>query len=751
MNLTYSHNNNIKLPIDFNWKTYLELNEDVAKAYNSKEGAEQHYLRDGIQQKRRYFVINVPTDFEWKTYLGLNPDVYAVCKNKTTALMHYENHGHSESRKCRLKDVKMEDFKWDMYILNNPDIRSVVRNEIEAIGHYYKVGSKQKLRYDCQLINLPDDFHWKGYIKLNTQLKKLVTNEIDAKIHYNTIGYKEKLSYQIVESDFPEDFDWRIYCELNKDVKAICRNAEDAKMHYLKDGITQERRYKVPDNEIPEDFDWEKYLDLNPDVKNLYNNEILAKLHYYITGKNEGRIYKFHHTPEDFDWKLYLEINESISKQYRQNENTARLHYDLFGHPQGLPYKDDFENVPEDFNWKKYIEYNRDIAHLCSTEIKCKVHYNNFGIYQSRSYKPEQEEQNQIQFAIHQKYKTYPFLFHKYLLNIAPDTNTIEYQLITRSKSTLSKHMKLIAHLHCYNIEQFEPFYQSYMKEIENYCELMVVTYSVGNAGKIVVRENMVIIKCQNIGMDIGGKYVCSYYLKQNKVSYDYILFLHSKTDNALRKLYWEPLILNLKEIYADIKKNKLGIFVPPLIYMGDYANIIYKDHFIEPHNITCKWNLGNSLYLNDMDHYYEFNKNNYVFPEGNCFICKSDVANVLYGNSELYNLLNTDKSFDAVWVKSYYGGRKLKQIGPTIFDVYRFYTTTRSRPKLYPNNIAWGQGHKGHPDNMYEHSFERIVFKAVHKLGYKVKVMPHDNKDLELRKNIDLYTKKINDYMNQL
>ena len=205
-----------------------------------------------------------------------------------------------------------------------------------------------------------------------------------------------------------------------------------------------------------------------------------------------------------------------------------------------------------------------------------------------------------------------------------------------------------------------------------------------------------------------------------------------------------EPLVLNLKEIYADIKKNKLGIFVPPLIYMGDYANIIYKDHFIEPQNITCKWNLGNSLYLNDMDHYYEFNKNNYIFPEGNCFICKHEVATCLYGNSELYNLLNTEKSFDAVWVKSYYGGRKLKTIGPTIFDIYRFYTTTRARPRLYPNNIAWGQGHKGHPDNMYEHSFERIVFKAVHKLGFRVKVMPHDNKDTELRNNINLYTKKL-------
>ena len=749
MQLTYSQNN--KLPSDFNWQRYLEINDDVAKVFNTREGAEQHYLRDGIQQKRRYFVVNVPDDFEWKTYLGLNPDVYAVCKNKTSSLMHYENHGHKEGRKYKLKDVSMEGFKWDMYILNNPDIRPIVRNEIEAIGHYYKIGSKKKLRYDEEISNLPEDFNWKGYVKLNNDLRKTIQNEIDAKIHYITIGYKNNRPYQIVDNDLPEDFDWRIYCELNKDVKTICNNAEDAKMHYLRDGITQERRYKVPENEIPEDFNWQLYLDLNTDVKQLYNNEILAKLHYYITGKNEGRIYRFVHTPEDFNWQLYLDINESIAKHYRRNENTAKLHYDLFGYPQGLPYRENFENVPQDFDWKKYIEYNRDIANICTTEIKCKVHYNNYGIYQSRSYKPEQEEQNKIQFAIHQKYKKYPFLFHKYLLNIAPDTNTINYKLITTTNSVFDKHMKLVAHLHCYNIDNFEPFYQPYMEEILNYCELVVVTYSVGNAGKIIVRDNMVIIQCQNIGMDIGGKYVCSYFFKQNKVSYDYILFLHSKTDNALRKLYWEPLILNLKEIYADIKKNKLGIFVPPLIYMGDYANIIYKDHFIEPQNITCKWNLGNSLYLNDMDHYYEFNKNNYIFPEGNCFICKHEVATCLYGSSELYNLLNTEKSFDAVWVKSYYGGRKLKTIGPTIFDIYRFFTTTRARPRLYPNNIAWGQGHKGHPDNMYEHSFERIVFKAVHKLGYKIKVMPHNNKDKELRNNIDLYTKKINQYMNNL
>ena len=748
MLLTYP--NNSKLPRDFNWVKYLELNEDVAKVYNTKETAEAHYLRDGIKQKRRYFVNNIPHDFEWKTYLGLNHDVYTVCKNKSGAIMHFENHGFSENRKYKLEQVEMEDFKWENYILNNPDIQSKVRNEIEAICHYYKVGQKLNLSYKDDVPNLPCDFNWKGYLKLNRVNTKNILTEIDAKIHYVTEGFYKKYPYTLIDSDIPDDFNWQIYCELNQDVKTICKNEEDAKIHYLKDGITQERRYKIPEEQLPSDFDWVAYLEFNPDVKKMYHNEILAKLHYYITGQRENRIYKLHHTPEDFDWQLYLDLNESISKQYRKNELTAKLHYDLFGHPQSLPYKENFENVPEDFDWRKYVEYNRDIAHICSSEIKAKVHYNSYGIYQARNYKPEQEEQNQTQFAIHKKYQKYPFLFHKYLLNISPDTNLIEYKEITTSNVDFNKACRLVGHLHCYNIEQFEPFYQSYMNIIEKYCEIIVVTYSIGNESKIIVRKNMVILKCQNIGMDIGGKYVCSYYLKKKNVLYNYILFLHSKTDNNLRKLYWEPLLSNMHDIYIDIRKNKLGIFVPPLIYMGDYANVIYKDHFIEPQNITCKWNLGNSLYLHDIDQYYEFEKNNYIFPEGNCFICKCEIADQLYGNAELYNLLNTEKSFDAVWVKSYYGGRKLKQTGNNIYDIYKFFTTTRIRPRIYPNNIAWGQGHKGHPDNMYEHSFERIVFKATHKLGYKIKVMPHNN-DPALKQNIIAFTKKINEYMYNL
>ena len=35
MQLTYSQNN--KLPSDFHWRRYLELNDDVAKVFNTKK------------------------------------------------------------------------------------------------------------------------------------------------------------------------------------------------------------------------------------------------------------------------------------------------------------------------------------------------------------------------------------------------------------------------------------------------------------------------------------------------------------------------------------------------------------------------------------------------------------------------------------------------------------------------------------------------------------------------------------------
>ena len=120
MEFFFIHLFQMTLPCDFDWIKYLELNDDVKNAYNTKSEAEQHYLKDGIHQNRLYKSENIPQDFDWEVYLGLNNDVYQVINNKIGALMHYERHGFSENRFYKLSDVDIpEDFNWILYLYNN--------------------------------------------------------------------------------------------------------------------------------------------------------------------------------------------------------------------------------------------------------------------------------------------------------------------------------------------------------------------------------------------------------------------------------------------------------------------------------------------------------------------------------------------------------------------------------------------------------------------------------------------------------
>ena len=681
----------MSLPSDFDWARYLELNDDVEKVYKTQHEAEQHYLKDGQFQQRLYKTENVPNDFDWELYLAFNNDVYISCKTKTAAIMHYERHGYSECRYYKLEQAEIpEDFNWILYLHNNPSLNLLNKNKIEATYHYYKKGKRKNLSYEANFLHVPDDFNWEMYLLLNSDLN-LITTELEAKVHYENYGYMRK------------------------------------------------KPYKIPKGSIPDDFNWIAYTELNTDVKQVYNSENRAKYHYYITGKNEGRIYKFNHTPKDFDWEFYIKLNPTISEGYKVNEYTAKLHYDLFGKSQDLPYYCNFENIPEDFDYNDYLKYNEDLIPLCYDEMSCKIHYNNYGIYQCRKYKLEQIIYNESN-----DYINYPFLFHKYLLQLTPESKSISYDVM--SKDIESCNIPLITHIHCYNLNKFTHYFDNYINKIKKYSKYIIVTYSVGEPD--LDDMSLTFIHCLNQGMDIGGKFVVIDYLKSRNIKYDFILFLHSKTDDYVRQLYCEPLINNLDSIVQSFDTNdEIGIYLPPLVYMGDYATVVYKDHFLDPKNITSKWNFGNSLYVNDLDKYMNLDKSTYLFPEGNCFICNHKIAETLYGDILLYNLLNTKLTFDAVWVKSFYTSRNFTGIGNSIYEIFDYFKKYNKSPPLYPNNIAWGAGHEGHADNMFEHSFERLVFKVVKKTGFLIKIM-HYKDDEDYIDQLDHYTYTINELL---
>ena len=627
-----------------------------------------------------------------------------------------------------------DDFDWEVYISINDDVKQCFPTEELATNHYLSDGIKQNRIYKTN--NVPDDFNWESYLILNPDVFNHYKDKLGAIQHFELFGYNEGRQRTLLDSDIPEDFCWMIYLYYNPELKQVITSEIEAKSHYITEGKEANLKYIYLDSEVPEDFDWVCYTEINTDLKQSFNSKLLAQFHYIITGKNEQRIYKFNHTPDDFDIKSYLELNPSIHEKYKINEYTVKIHYDVIGHPQKLPYKLNTTNIPVDFDCEKYIELNPDLQQTCSSDILCKQHYINYGIYQNRNFKENNNDRNN-------SFNSYPFLFHKYLLNITQEKKTIDYDIIFETKFVTPS--TIVAHLHCYNINKFREFFtDEYIVPISEYCSHIIITYSIGNNIVDLPKKNVTCIKTDNRGMDIGGKYICIDFLKTRKYKYDSILFLHSKTDNYMRRLYWDPLVKNIRKITRYVIKNKeFGIFVPPLIYMGDYATIVYKDNFVNPDNVISKWNFGNSLYMNDIDRYFNYDPANFLFPEGNCFVATREIAENLYGNTNLYNLLNDNLTMDAAWVKSLYGSRGF-HIGNNIQEIYDFFKKEGNNTNVFSNNIAWGAGHKGHADNMYEHSYERIVFKVVQHVGLKIKIMSL-NTDTNYIKQLEDINDKIN------
>ena len=684
-----------RLPDDFNWEIYCKLNGDVGAIYNNKESAEKHYLTDGYKQNRRYVLTNIPTNFNWSHYLALNLDVYHIFKTEIEACIHYNDFGYKENRK------------------------------------YYSAG-------------IPDNFNWEIYLYLNPKLSTCVFDQVTGILHYQKEGESSKLSYQF--KNVPNNFNWKLYCEFNTDVQQICKTEMQSKIHYETDGFYQNRRYYIDVSKIPDDFDWKMYLMLNPDVNKLHGTENQAKLHYTTAGIVDKRSYKFMNVPSDFNCKLYLELNDTIDTHYKQSKFLTKLHYETLGFQQGLPCKIDFTNIPSDFDWEYYRSSNPSLSG--KSKILCMKHYNTYGYYQLLKYKstgidiPVDKTILKDASDINALWIKNPFLFHKYILHISQPISEIDYTIYNPCSYDINSHFEMVTHIHCYDISRFDDFFGVYISEIQAHSSLIVITYCIGENDGLLDEANSVLLHCENIGMDIGGKFACIQYLKQASLSYDTILFLHSKTDDSVRKTYMDPLIHNLSDIKTEFLLNtKIGIYVPPLVYLGDYANIIYNNVFVEPHNVTCKWNLGNTLYMHELDDYLQFDSTNYLFPEGNCFVCKRSVAEKLYSDVYLYRLLNTKNSFDACWVKAYYGGRLQQQVGNSIYDIYDYFKQNKT---LHPNNTGWGAGHKGHPDNMFEHCFERIVFKVVQKLGFEMKIAPSEKGSDYLTKLVE-YEQKIN------
>ena len=303
----------------------------------------------------------------------------------------------------------------------------------------------------------------------------------------------------------------------------------------------------------------------------------------------------------------------------------------------------------------------------------------------------------------------YPILFHKYKYNISNPNNKIDYDVINNKVID----NELFAHLHCYDIRSFFKFYGNYIELIESHFSI-IITYSIGSYDPKL--NKFTIIRCPNKGMDIGAKFICIDFLKKNNINYKYILFLHSKTCENKRYLYYNFILNKISNFLDKIKhSDSVGAFVPPLLLNGDTNYYLVNYKFMN-YSSNVGWkNKHNFLYMNDIINYLDLSDELFLFPEGNCYILKKEVIDYIFTDLKIYNLLNDDKSFDLSWVKTVYN---LSYSNDKIYNMY-------IQNDLIPNNLAVSKDHKLYKaDCMIEHVFERLIFLVVKKLNLEVNIL---------------------------
>jgi GR25 family glycosyltransferase involved in LPS biosynthesis len=326
-------------------------------------------------------------------------------------------------------------------------------------------------------------------------------------------------------------------------------------------------------------------------------------------------------------------------------------------------------------------------------------------------------------------------LFYKHILDPSIKEDKMTYDIIYQFDSN----KEFAAHLHCYNINLFDEYYKGYIDKISNYMDI-IVTFCVGDIthyiDNISKTYNITLIKIVNKGMDIGAKFCAMNHINSLSVNYKYILFLHSKTCKKTRAIYFDSLINNLEQIILQCKDEKIGGFFPPTIHLGNDNYIVYGNKAINLEIIKeqlYELPSNNYFYVNLLLQYFDvgsLNNNNEtitLFPSGNCFMINMKIAKLLYGDLQIYNLLNnqtgTDaQCFDYNWVKL---------VNNVPYQDINFVFLMYQKFKLKGNltQCDYDTIRDGH----IEHAFERIVFQSIKKFQMDIHICKLDSKESNL------------------
>ena len=345
-------------------------------------------------------------------------------------------------------------------------------------------------------------------------------------------------------------------------------------------------------------------------------------------------------------------------------------------------------------------------------------------------------------------------LFHKQNLGLIRPFITYEERIHGNTRG--GQKVDMVAHLHCYDLSRFGEIYGEYLERIREFSSMIIITYSIsdgeGDVDINITLAHTVLLKVPNYGYDIGAKFSAIKYLRDIFQRYEYILFLHSKSCEYTRRIYFNSLINNLSCVRekcgagagAEVEVG-VGGFFPPTIHRGNDIAIIYDNKYLFKNDLSYSLYhqpINNRLYVDELLEYlYPESKNTAgkrectIWSSGNCYILRREIAEKIFGDETLYGCLNAETDFDYNWVRLFYNIPH-----DSIRFVYEYY-----REKgLCGNNLEYRKktaGMKqGNHDMMVEHAFEHIIFRVIGREKMGIQIFPNEkNREqiLELSREI--------------
>ena len=346
-----------------------------------------------------------------------------------------------------------------------------------------------------------------------------------------------------------------------------------------------------------------------------------------------------------------------------------------------------------------------------------------------------------------------PNLYFNHLINNRNPNEEIEWTEIAASTTYLREHQaglkyvttdetitkRKLALIHCFDIEKFEFIYLKYISLLSENQFLIMVSFHRGNINKFNTQKkfrDITFIRVKNRGHDIGAKFSLLDYVYRKGITFDLLLYLHSKSNSETRKLYFDSLLGNeeiLKDNMDFILKEGNDIILNCMEYKDlDEKYESNKTYHREILNLYKFLNASsfNSLKLSD-DKHMEF----LPFSQGNCNMMSKNFVDKVYRPHYrmLYSLLNDTESVDINWLKIRLDKRndsntevynQFKQLKKAQKNESKMteYVAADKAEEIHGNDFVSAKRHL--PDGMIEHVFERIYINLCLLFDLKFKLI---------------------------